>query len=41
MANIINEAERLVSNNVDTNQNQIKLPGELIEKKEKKKKKRI
>ena len=39
MANIINEAERLVSNNVDTNQNQIKLPGELIEKKEKKKKK--
>ena len=39
MANIINEAERLVSNNVDTNQNQIKLHGELIEKKEKKKKK--
>ncbi len=36
MSNIINEAESLVSNNVDTYKNQIKLPGQLIEKKEEK-----
>jgi hypothetical protein len=39
MSKIKNEAERLVSNNSDTYKNQIKLPGQLMEKKEKKEEK--
>jgi hypothetical protein len=39
MSKIKNEAERLVSNNSDTYKNQIKLPGQLMEKKEEKEEK--